>query len=91
MLDMGVPLVASVRFEEGELAGAPIRRSGGHLILLCGYRGDVAVVNDPAAPSDAEVRREYAVGDLECVWLERSAMGYVIVPLARSAGPDFRP
>ena len=59
----GVPLVASIAFGRGELAGAPISASDGHLLVIAGFTatGDV-VVNDPAAPTDATVRRTYARG-----------------------------
>ena len=46
----GIPLVASISFGSGELSGAPISASNGHLVVIVGFRdnGDV-VVNDPAA------------------------------------------
>ena len=48
----GIPLVASVTFGRGELTGAPISSTNGHLLVIVGFRknGDV-VVNDPAAAS----------------------------------------
>ena len=56
----GVPLVISVAFSRGELTGAPISASNGHLMVVVGFEadGDV-VVNDPAGATDAEVRRVY--------------------------------
>ena len=46
----GIPLVASISFGPGELDGAPISSTNGHLLVIVGFRrnGDV-VVNDPAA------------------------------------------
>ncbi len=72
----GIPLVISVRFGAGELAGAPISATNGHLLVVRGFTrsGDV-VVNDPAAPSRASVRRTYDRGQLEDAWLKRYASG----------------
>lgn len=76
----GIPLVASISFGRGELSGAPISASNGHLVVVVGFRasGDV-VVNDPAAPTRAGVRRTYDRGQFENAWLPRSGgLAYVI-------------
>jgi hypothetical protein len=72
----GIPLVASVRFSAGQLDGAPISSTNGHLMVIVGFRknGDV-VVNDPAAPTRAGVRRTYDRGQFEDAWLKRSRSG----------------
>lgn len=66
----GVPLVASISFGPGELSGAPISASAGHLLVIVGFTddGDV-VVNDPASHDRAGVRRTYDRGQLERAWL----------------------
>lgn len=91
----GVPVVASIAFERGELAGAPITRTDGHLLVIVGFTddGDV-VVNDPAAATDVEVRRTYDRGQFENVWLPTSGgTVYVIAddahPLPPSAGGNW--
>lgn len=69
----GVPVVISFAFSNGELTGAPIPSSNGHLSVIVGF--DAAgnpVVNDTAAPSDATVRRTYVRSELETVWLRNS-------------------
>jgi hypothetical protein len=68
----GIPLVASVAFRSGELRGAPISSTKGHLMVVVGFTagGDV-VVNDPAASSASGVRRTYDRGQFENVWLRR--------------------
>lgn len=66
----GIPLVASIAFGRGELTGAPISSSNGHLLVIVGFTesGDV-VVNDPAAAKRSGVRRTYDRGQLENAWL----------------------
>jgi hypothetical protein len=76
----GVPLVISVAFGRGQLSGAPISASNGHLLVVVGFEadGDV-VVNDPAGASNGEVRRVYDRAQLERVWIAASGgTAYVI-------------
>jgi len=78
----GVPVIVSLAFGQGQLPGAPIDSSDGHLIVVRGFdaAGDV-VVNDPAGLSDSDVRRIYDRRALESLWL-RSSGGtvYLIHP-----------
>lgn len=76
----GIPLVAAVKYADGELTGAPVAGTDGHLLVICGFTeaGDV-VVNDPAAPTNGDVRRTYHRGELERAWLGGSGgVVYVI-------------
>jgi hypothetical protein len=78
----GVPVVVSVRFGSGDLTGAPISSTNGHLLVVVGFRrnGNV-VVNDPAASTNAGVRRVYDRDQFEDVWLPTSGgLAYVIRP-----------
>lgn len=72
----GIPLIASVTFSSGQLDGAPISATSGHLLVIVGFdkSGDV-VVNDPAAASRSGVRRTYDRGQFEDAWLKRYASG----------------
>ena len=72
----GIPLVASITFSSGQLSGAPISSTNGHLLVIAGFTrsGDV-VVNDPAASTRAGVRRTYDRGQFEDAWLKRYASG----------------
>jgi uncharacterized protein YvpB len=74
----GRPVVLSHRYERGDLDGAPISATDGHLIVVVGFTaaGDV-VVNDPAGRRGG-VRRVYKRAQLYKTWLER-ASGVVYV------------
>jgi Peptidase_C39 like family len=77
-LERGLPVIASVRYGAGELAGAAIGETSGHLLVLTGYEGGDVFVNDPAAPRAADVARRYRLEELRRVWLARSGIGYVL-------------
>ncbi len=76
-LRRGLPVVASVRYAAGELTGAALSETAGHLLVLTGYEGDEVLVNDPAAPADA-VGRRYRRDELVRAWLGRAGVGYVL-------------
>lgn len=78
----GRPVIISHKWKEGELTGAPVKESKGHLIVVIGFTetGDV-VVNDPAAHPDKgeDVRRTYPRREIYHTWLENaSGIAYVI-------------
>jgi hypothetical protein len=65
----GIPVITSQSFLKGELTGAGYGTAG-HLMTVIGFTaaGDV-IANDPAAPSDALVRRTYRRAEFETIWL----------------------
>ncbi|GAB3662059.1 peptidase C39 family protein [Nocardioides korecus] len=75
----GIPLAASISFSRGQLAGAPIGATAGHLVVVTGFTaaGNV-VVNDPAAASDATVRRVYDRAQFERAWGRSHGTVYVV-------------
>ncbi|MFC6592296.1 peptidase C39 family protein [Deinococcus lacus] len=81
-LERGIPLAVSLGWKRGELRGAPLSYSDGHLMVLVGF--DAAghpVLNDPAAPTDAGVRRTYDRAQFERLWLSHSGgVAYVVTP-----------
>jgi peptidase C39-like protein len=79
-LAQGLPIIASVRYGAGELTGAAVAETPGHLIVLTGWDGDQVFVNDPAAPTAASVCRRYRLAELVQVWLARAGVGYVLFP-----------
>ena len=77
----GVPVGMSYAWKQGQLSGAPVRSSDGHLGVLVGFdaNGD-PVVNDPAGKGDA-IRRTYRRAELENVWLTHSGgTAYLVYP-----------
>jgi len=84
-LEQGLPVIASIRYEVDELAGAPIPRTDGHLVVLTGEDMTHVHVNDPAGRTAGEVPRRYRREEVCRVWLERAGVGYVFFPLAPNA------
>jgi len=73
----GLPIVASVRYRSGELTGAAIPSTDGHLLVLTGQEGRDVLVNDPGGTTQAEVPRRYRRDEIIDVWLGRVGVGYV--------------
>ena len=82
----GLPLALSLGWKPGELPGAAVERSSGHLMVLVGFdAGGNPLLNDPAASSDAGVRRSYPRAVFERLWLSHSGgTVYVITPAGRA-------
>jgi hypothetical protein len=77
-----VPMIITVGWKTGELANAPIASSAGHLLVVAGFDADGrAIVADPRAEREGEVRRLYDAAQLERLWQARtSGTAYVIHP-----------
>ena len=69
----GIPVITSLGFKAGEIKGAPVAWSEGHLLVVVGFDklGNV-VVNDPAGKIDGEVRRTYSRAEFERAWMGHS-------------------
>lgn len=82
-ISKGVPVVASISWGRGELTGAPIPASSGHLLVIRGFTeaGNV-IVNDPAASSNSGVRRVYQRNEFYRAWFEPGSGGvaYLVSP-----------
>lgn len=79
----GIPLAMSLSWKPGELTGAPVEKSNGHLVVLVGFdaQGN-PVLNDPAAKEDALVQRVYQRREFEKLWRTTSGgVVYIISPL----------
>ncbi len=86
---VGIPLIVSIRFDRGQLTGAPITSTDGHLLVLTGFTAaGNPIVNDPAAPSSKTVRRAYNRTQFERAWLRGSqGMTYVVHPAGKPLPP----
>jgi hypothetical protein len=79
----GRPVIISHRWSAGELTGAPMSATDGHIIVVVGFtpEGDV-IVNDPAGRG-AGVRRIYRRAQLRRTWLEKGrGIAYFLRPRA---------
>ncbi len=78
----GRPVVVSLTFGDGELPGAPIRKTGGHLIVVSGFdaAGDV-IVDDPAGKGSGQVRRVYPRAAFHKAWrVNKRGLAYLVGP-----------
>ncbi|MGB8907598.1 MAG: C39 family peptidase [Candidatus Cybelea sp.] len=79
LIERNLPLAISYSWRDGELPGAPLEHSDGHLAVLCGFTrdGDCAM-NDPAAPN---VRVVYPRAAIERIWQRNEGVAYVVAPI----------
>lgn len=76
----GRPVIVSVAFAAGELPGAPIPRTRGHLMVVAGFtpRGDV-IVMDPAGRPASRTRRVYDRARFHKAWrVNKRGLSYVL-------------
>ncbi len=82
----GVPVIMSVAWAKGELTGADVDSTNGHLVVLVGF--DAAgnpIINDPATPANETVQRTYLRTEFEPLWLQASGgVVYLIYPQGTS-------
>jgi Peptidase_C39 like family len=79
LIERNLPIAISYSWRDGELPGAPLDHSDGHLAVLCGFtaRGDCAI-NDPAA---SNVRVVYDRSSIEYLWQRNGGVAYVVAPV----------
>jgi len=77
----GIPVAISVAWSAGELPGAPLDRSDGHLLVLRGLDGRDAIVNDPAR---TPVGARYPRAALDRVFRAHGGAAYVVAPRERT-------
>jgi hypothetical protein len=74
------PIVASIRYGKGELAGTPQVASGGHLVVVHGLEDRWVLVNDPAAPNHGTVNRRYLIDEFAAAWFRHRGAAYILTP-----------
>jgi len=74
----GVPVIASIRFREGEFPSNVLERTNGHLIVIRGFTedGDV-IVNDPGSIERGEAV-VYNADELANAWFAKGGVAYII-------------
>jgi len=81
----GRPVVVSVGFGPGELRGAPIKKTAGHLMVVTGFtaQGDV-IVMDPAGRTARQTRRVYRRSEFHRAWrVNKRGLAYLLCPLVK--------
>lgn len=82
MVHRGIPVITSIKFGRGELSGAPISTTNGHLLVVTGFTASGNVlVNDPAGRNNGAVALEYDRAQFERAWLGGSGgISYLVRP-----------
>jgi hypothetical protein len=79
LIERGLPIAISYSWSDGELPGAPLEHSDGHVAVLCGFTADGdCAINDPAAPN---VRVVYPRSVIEHIWQRNEGVAYVVAPI----------
>lgn len=86
----GVPVVASLAWDPGDLPNASVPSTNGHLLVVVGITSSgQAVVNDPAADPrlGQSVRRVYDRARFEALWLKHSGGTVYLIHPSTQAPP----
>ncbi len=81
-LEAKLPVVASIRFDEGALPGSPQQKSAGHLVVVYGIEAGEVLVCDPAAPNHGTVARRYPAAAFAEAWFRHRGAAYMLSPCA---------
>jgi hypothetical protein len=86
------PLAVSMKYQNSMevdaklpvIHGAPIKKTNGHLIVVCGFikedGKEYVIVHDPAAASDEAVRLKYLLEEFDAAWKTSGRVAYIIHP-----------
>jgi hypothetical protein len=78
-----VPVIVSLSWGSGQLDGAPVPASNGHLLVIRGFHsdGERIMVNDPAADGNSRVKRLYNRQQFADAWFRGSGgIAYLVYP-----------
>lgn len=72
-------VVASIAYKKGELDGAPMESTPGHLVLIRGWEKDKILAADPAASTEESVLRAYDARQFAQAWLlNKQGAAYIV-------------
>ena len=80
LIQKSYPFIASIRYKDGELSGAPIEETSGHLVIVRGCNQKKILVNDPASPTEKTVARSYCLEEFRRAWFNGSSVAYILFP-----------
>jgi hypothetical protein len=80
-VEAGLPVAISVGWGAGELPGAPLEHSDGHLLVVRGVDRSYVAVNDPAHPW---VATRYPRAALDLAFRAHGGVAYLIAPRERT-------
>jgi hypothetical protein len=81
-VEAGFPVAISISWRPGQLPGAPLDASEGHLIVVRGIEPAHVLVNDPAHRA---VAVRYPRAALDVVFREHGGVAYLVAPRPRTA------
>jgi hypothetical protein len=81
-VDAGLPVAISIAWNQGELPGAPLEHSDGHLLVVRGVEPEHVHVNDPAHPT---IATRYPRTALDLIFREHGGVAYLVAPRERTA------
>lgn len=86
LVEAGMPVTVSVSYSM--LKGASRRRDDdGHLVVVCGFKPGVVVINDPGVRLD-RVRREFPLDDFVRSWGASHHTAYLVWPETMALPPS---
>lgn len=75
----GSLVIASIGYDEGALDGAPMSRTAGHLVVVCGWKDGKILAADPAALTKEDVLRAYDARQFAAAWLgNKQGAAYIV-------------
>ncbi|HEX3464050.1 MAG TPA: C39 family peptidase [Candidatus Elarobacter sp.] len=80
-VDAGLPVAISIGWAHGELPGAPLEHSAGHLLVVRGVDRARVLVNDPAHPA---VVAAYPRAALDLAFRNHGGVAYLVAPRERT-------
>ncbi|GAC1660044.1 MAG: hypothetical protein NVS4B13_07120 [Candidatus Elarobacter sp.] len=80
-VDAGLPVAISIGWNPGELPGAPLEHSDGHLLVVRGIEPSHVTVNDPAHPA---ITTHYPRAALDLVFRSHGGVAYLVAPRERT-------